>query len=55
MEDKSECYPFEDFEKPSVEDEPQPVQLKYEDAYEVYLFSAFSETKISNSLCNRNS
>ncbi|KAG2276577.1 hypothetical protein Bca52824_059132 [Brassica carinata] len=34
MEDKSECYPFEDFEKPSVEDEPQPVQLKYEDAYE---------------------
>ncbi|KAF2538046.1 hypothetical protein F2Q68_00020260, partial [Brassica cretica] len=25
---------LEDFEKPSVEDEPQPVQLKYEDAYE---------------------
>ncbi|CAN7028274.1 unnamed protein product [Brassica oleracea var. botrytis] len=29
---------LEDFEKPSVEDEPQPVQLKYEDSYEVYLY-----------------
>ena len=26
---------FEDLEKPGVDDEPQPVALKYEDAYQV--------------------
>lgn len=30
---------LEDLEKPGVDDEPQPVVLKYEDAYQViYLF-----------------
>ena len=29
---------LEDLEKPGVDDEPQPVALKYEDAYQVVLF-----------------
>ena len=29
---------LEDLEKPGVDDEPQPVALKYEDAYQVNLF-----------------
>lgn len=29
---------LEDLEKPGVDDEPQPVVLKYEDAYQVILF-----------------
>ena len=27
---------FEDLKKPGVDDEPQPVALKYEDAYQVF-------------------
>lgn len=27
---------FEDLEKPGVDDEPQPVAIKYEDAYQVF-------------------
>jgi len=30
---------LEDLEKPGVDDEPQPVALKYEDAYQVSVFS----------------
>lgn len=30
---------LEDLEKPGVDDEPQPVAVKYEDAYQVNLFS----------------
>jgi len=30
---------LEDLEKPGVDDEPQPVALKYEDAYQVPIFS----------------
>ena len=30
---------LEDLEKPGVDDEPQPVVLKYEDAYQVNLFA----------------
>lgn len=30
---------LEDLEKPGVDDEPQPVALKYEDAYQVRLFA----------------
>lgn len=37
---------LEDLEKPGVDDEPQPVQPKYEDAYQVYVFSACYEIKI---------
>ena len=29
---------LEDLEKPGVDDEPQPVALKYEDAYQVLFF-----------------
>jgi regulator of nonsense transcripts 1 len=29
---------LEDLEKPGVDDEPQPVVLKYEDAYQVKTF-----------------
>jgi len=29
---------LEDLEKPGVDDEPQPVALKYEDAYQVLIF-----------------
>lgn len=29
---------LEDLEKPGVDDEPQPVALKYEDAYQVGLY-----------------
>lgn len=29
---------LEDLEKPGVDDEPQPVALKYEDAYQVIAF-----------------
>ena len=31
---------LEDLEKPGVDDEPQPVVLKYEDAYQVLKLSA---------------
>lgn len=31
---------LEDLEKPGVDDEPQPVVLKYEDAYQVRAFPA---------------
>lgn len=30
---------LEDLEKPGVDDEPQPVALKYEDAYQVPIFA----------------
>lgn len=31
---------LEDLEKPGVDDEPQPVALKYEDAYQVQMLTA---------------
>lgn len=33
---------LEDLEKPGVDDEPQPVVIKYEDAYQVHLFSVIA-------------
>lgn len=40
---------LEDLEKPGVDDEPQPVVLKYEDAYQV---SKFARLLITCLVCN---
>ena len=42
---------LEDLEKPGVDDEPQPVALKYEDAYQVHMLQIFPSCVIGLANC----